>query len=122
MLKCALMVLSTSYFAWYFQTYETTAIYPFDASYTSPAEAGEARLIEHRVPTHDGENLIVWRTSAVHGKPTVLYFSGNAGGLKDRTDRFRHLIDAGFGVIAPAYRGSSGSTGKPNEAALLGDA
>lgn len=122
MLNAFFMILSTSYFAWYFQTYETTAIYPFDASYASPADAGEARLIEQYLTTDDGENLIIWRAAPAPGKPTIVYFSGNAGGLKDRTDRFSRLIDAGYGVIAPAYRGSSGSTGKPSEMALLDDA
>lgn len=122
MIKVSLIILSTSYFAWYFETYETTAVYPFDASYTTPAEAGEARLTEHRHTTTDGENLVVWRAEATAGKPTLVYFMGNAGGLADRTDRFRQLIDAGYGVIAPAYRGSSGSTGAPEEMALINDA
>ena len=122
MLKLALMFLSTSYVAWYLEQFETSAVYPFDTSYESPEDAGEARLTEQRLKTKDGENLIVWRFKALRGKPTIIYFSGNAGGLKDRTERFRQLIDAGFGVIAPAYRGSSGSTGAPNETALLADA
>lgn len=122
MLKVTLLVLSTSYFTWYFQTYETLAIYPFDASYISPVEAGEARLREERLTTQDGETLVIWRAPAASGKPTVVYFSGNAGGLKDRASRFAELIDAGFGVIAPAYRGSSGSTGSPSEETLLSDA
>lgn len=122
MLKFAVMFLSTSYVAWYLEQFETAAVYPFDTSYASPKDAGEARLIEQRFITTDGEDLIVWRYKAVPGKPTIIYFSGNAGGLKDRTERFGKLIDAGFGVIAPAYRGSSGSTGAPNEAALLADA
>ncbi|NNE88317.1 MAG: alpha/beta hydrolase [Silicimonas sp.] len=121
MLK-ALMILSTSYFAWYFETYETSAVYPFDPSYATPADAGEGRLIEERLQTRDGETLVVWRARATNGKATLVYFSGNAGGLKDRADRFRQLIDAGYGVIAPAYRGSSGSTGSPDEMALLSDA
>lgn len=122
MLNVILMILSTSYFAWYFQTHETAAVYPFDASYASPVDAGEARLIEQRLNTDDGENLIIWRAAPAPGKPTIVYFSGNAGGLKDRTDRFAQLLDAGYGLIAPAYRGSSGSTGNPNEMALLDDA
>lgn len=122
MIKAALMILSTSYFAWYFERFETAAIYPFDSSYASPVDAGEARLIEHRVTTHDDESIIVWRANARPGKPTIVYFSGNAGGLKDRATRFRSLIDAGYGVIAPAYRGSSGSTGSPDEASLMADA
>ncbi len=122
MLNVFLMILSTSYFAWYFQNYEKSAIYPFDASYASPMDAGETRLSEERLLTEDGETLVIWRADPAPGKPTVVYFSGNAGGLKDRADRFAHLIDAGFGVIAPAYRGSSGSTGNPSEMVLLHDA
>lgn len=122
MLNVFLMILSTSYFAWYFQTHERTAIYPFDASYASPFDAGEARLSEERRTTDDGETLVIWRARPAPGKPTVVYFSGNAGGLKDRADRFALLIDAGFGVLAPAYRGSSGSTGTPSEIALVQDA
>lgn len=122
MLKVSLFILSTSYFAWYFERHETTAVYPFDASYITPADAGEGRLTEHRLDTKDGESLIVWRASASSGKPTLVYFMGNAGGLKDRADRFRQLIDAGYGVIAPAYRGSSGSSGAPEEMALISDA
>lgn len=122
MLNVFLMILSTSYFAWYFQTHETSAIYPFDANHTSPADAGEHRLMEERLTTTDGETLVVWRAPPKDGKATVVYFSGNAGALKDRADRFSQLIDAGFGVIAPAYRGSSGSTGSPNEMVLLADA
>ena len=122
MLQSALFVLTTSYFAWYFEHHELTAVYPFDATYVSPASAGEPRLRESLFETHDGERLILWRAKAAPGKPTVLYFSGNAGGLKSRSDRFRDLIDQGFGVIAPAYRGSSGSTGQPDEAVLVADA
>lgn len=122
MLETALLVLSTSYFAWYYQQYEMRAVYPFDATYSTPTEAGVPSLIEEKLVTDDGETLVIWRADAAPGKPTVLYFSGNAGGLKERAHRFQTLIEAGFGVIAPAYRGSSGSTGMPNEDVLLRDA
>ena len=122
MLKSALFVMTTSYFAWYFEHHELSAVYPFDSTYVSPSSAGEPRLAETFFETEDGERLIMWRAEATTGKPTVLYFSGNAGGLKGRSDRFRDLINQGYGIIAPAYRGSSGSTGKPTETALVADA
>ncbi|MDA8587342.1 hypothetical protein N9L47_13980, partial [Rhodobacteraceae bacterium] len=122
MLNTALIVLSTSYFTWYYTQFETSAIYPFDTTYATPSDAGAPGLIEDRLATDDGETLIVWRADAQPGKPTILYFSGNAGGLKAPADRFRSLTQAGFGVIAPAYRGSSGSTGMPDEQTLLNDA
>lgn len=122
MLKTTLLILSTSYFAWYLERYETSMIYPFDASYATPELAGEPRLSEMRVSTEDGEELIVWRVAAENGKPTIVYFPGNAGGLKDRADRFSRLIDQGYGVTALAYRGSSGSSGRPDEMLLIEDA
>lgn len=122
MLKAAIIVLSTSFLAWYLERNEMAMVYPFDSTYVTPLEAGEPRLLETRFATADGETLIVWRAIAKARKPTVLYFPGNAGGLKDRAPRFARLIDRGYGLIAVAYRGSSGSTGRPDEIALTNDA
>lgn len=122
MLKATLLFLSTSYFAWYMERYELSIIYPFDASYATPTIAGEPRLSEVRIQTSDGEQLIVWRAQAMPDKPTLVYFPGNAGGLRDRADRFSWLIDEGYGVTALAYRGSSGSSGRPEEVLLVEDA
>ncbi len=116
MLKTALLILSTSYVAWYMEQHEHMAVYPFDATYATPEAAGEPHLNEAVFNADDGAKLILWQAAAQPGRPTVLYFSGNAGTLKDRAERFHRLIDRGFGVIAPAYRGSSGSAGKPEEA------
>ncbi len=122
MLNALFTILSTSYFAWYLENFEHAAVYPFDTTYASPAEAGAPGLTEGRATTEDGTMLVVWRHEAEAGKPTVLYFKGNAGGLKDRGERFRRLTSEGFGLVAPAYRGSSGSTGAPEERDLVSDA
>jgi uncharacterized protein len=122
MLKLAVALLATSYLSWYLERFETKMVYPFDATYASPETAGEPRLAESRFPTQDGEMLVVWQAKAAPGRPTLLYLPGNAGGLKDRAQRFSRLIDRGYGVVALAYRGSSGSTGAPEEAALTADA
>lgn len=97
-------------------------IYPFGKIYTTPANAGEDRLHERRIKTPDGETLIIWSHPANAQKPTFLYFHGNAGTLADRIDRFRFLLDQGYGVLALAYRGSSGSTGQPSEKTISQDA
>lgn len=122
MLKSTFIILATSYFAWHLERFETSVIYPFDNTYETPASAGEPRLRETRFVTTDGEELILWRSAPRDGRPTILYFPGNAGGLRDRVERFSHLIDRGYGVTALGYRGSSGSTGRPNEMALVEDA
>ncbi len=122
MLKAAVLIAASSYFAWYIERFELEMVYPFDKTYATPAEAGEARLIEARFATADGEELILWQSPADETRPTLLYFPGNAGGLKDRADRFSALIDRGYGVVALAYRGSSGSSGAPDETKLTNDA
>ena len=122
MLKTLLLVFSTSYVAWYLERHELAAVYPFDQTYATPADAGAPKLVETAFETEDGARLIVWRAAASAGRPTIVYFQGNSGALKDRGYRFARFVDAGFGLVAPAYRGSSGSTGNPEETLLVADA
>ena len=110
----AVLIAASSYMTWYLERYEMKMVYPFDAAYATPAET--------RFRQSDGTSLVVWRAEAAAGKPTLLYFPGNAGALRDRTARFSALIDAGYGLVAVAYRGSSGSEGMPDEAVLTADA
>ncbi len=100
----------------------TTLIYPFSTTYQTPADAGEPRLSEYKLKTDDGNTLIIWARPAKGRKATVLYFHGNAGNLAGRAQRFDRMIDRGYGVVAMAYRGSSGSTGKPSEDVITKDA
>jgi pimeloyl-ACP methyl ester carboxylesterase len=100
----------------------TTLIYPFSTAYQTPKDAGEPRLREYKLKTDDGNTLIIWARPAKGGKATVLYFHGNAGNLAGRTQRFDRLLDRGYGVVAMAYRGSGGSTGKPSEEVITKDA
>ncbi len=115
-------LLATSYIVWYLEQHELAAVYPFDDSYATPIEAGAPGLQETAFATKDGERLIVWRAEPQGNLPTIFYLPGNAGNLTDRAPRFNSLIEAGYGVVALAYRGSSGSTGKPDEEVLVADA
>lgn len=97
-------------------------IYPFDKTQISPALAGDARLTTVSFNSFDKTPLIVWQAAAKSNKPTIVYFHGNAGNLAGRIERFRRLLDRGYGVVAMAYRGSSGSQGRPNQAIIVKDA
>ena len=55
-------------------------------------------------------------------KPLVIYFQGNAEGMPARVSRFSWLIADGAGLLALAYRGYGGSTGRPSEQGLIRDA
>lgn len=100
---------------------EAEAIYPFDKTRVSPASAGLHGVRELEVKT-DNNSLILWVADPQPGRPVILYFHGNAGNLAIRTGRFGRLLKRGYGLIAPAYRGSSGSTGAPSEKKLSRDA
>lgn len=77
---------------------------------------------EHVLKTPDGAELVAWHGSAEPGKPTLLYFHGNGGGLIDRAPRFKLYRKAGVGVFIMSYRSYSGSTGKPSEPDNIADA
>ena len=70
----------------------------------------------------DGAKLLAWHVPPQPGKPLVIYFQGNAGGLDLRAARFRKLTDDGTGLLALNYRGYGGSSGSPTEAGLIADA
>ncbi len=93
-------------------------LYPFNPNHRPPPSG----LTETRLATADGETLVIWSARPTPGKATVLYFHGNAGNLAVRASRFEALTRRGFGLVAAGYRGSSGSTGRPGEPALIGDA
>lgn len=88
----------------------------------APAAAGFPQVEEHVLTTADGEKIIVWHMPPRPGRPVVLYFHGNGDYHAGFFDRFRELISDGIGIVAPAYRGYSGSTGSPSEQGLLRDA
>ncbi len=100
---------------------ERAMVYPFDPTEVAPADLGlqNVRVIRF---TKGGRNLVIWSTPASPGKPTIFYLHGNAGNLANRAAHFREFADMGYGIVAPAYRGSSGSTGWPHQRALVADA
>ncbi len=97
---------------------ERALLYPFDPARAPPPDG----FAETTLETADGATLVVWAAAPRPGRPVVLYFCGNAGNLAARESRFRAFTARGLGVVAAGYRGSSGSTGSPSEAALIADA
>ncbi len=93
-----------------------------DRSLVTPAETGLVGVAAESLTTPDGETLILWHAPARAGRPTILFFHGNAGSLADRAQRLAFWQARGFGVAFLSYRGFGGSTGTPSEAGLLADA
>lgn len=88
----------------------------------TPERVGVVGATVETLTTPDGEKIIVWYAPAAEGKPTILYFHGNAGEIGDRPLRFNYYHSRGFGVAYVSYRGYGGSTGSPTEAGLITDA
>jgi uncharacterized protein len=112
---CAIVVL-VAYFG------QRKLIYFPDRTRVPPAELGLVGVEERILKTPDGERLVVWYAKAKPGEPTLLYFHGNGGGLKDRAERIRLFMNEGWGVYMMAYRGYAGSSGSPTEVANVADA
>lgn len=89
---------------------------------TPPAAAGLPAAREVVLDTADGEKVIAWHIEPAAGRMMVIYFHGNGGSLRYRTERFRALTADGNGLLAVSYRGYGGSTGSPSEQGLLADA
>jgi uncharacterized protein len=88
------------------------------------AEAGlgpKMRPIE--IATVDGLRLLAWyQPPAGNPGALLLYLHGNAGNIRNRSDRVRPYLEAGFGVLLVEYRGFGGNPGRPSEAGFYSDA
>lgn len=102
--------------------FERQITYQPNATRTNPAAARLPQVKEQTLRTPDDQRLIVWRLAAQPGRPTILYFHGNGDPLTYRSGRVGSFEAEGYGLYMIAYRGFSGSTGMPTEAAIISDA
>ena len=102
--------------------FQRSLMYFPDPRRTPPAAAGLPEATEVELTSADGERLVAWHVAPQPGKPLIIYFQGNAGGLELRADRFRKLLEGGNGLLALCYRGYGGSSGRPSEIGLIADA
>lgn len=93
-----------------------------DPERVSPAAFNLPGVRERILTAADGTQIVSWYAPAAPGKPTLLYFHGNAGNLANRSERMRRFLAQGYGVLMLSYRGYSGSEGQPSEAANVADA
>ncbi|MGE6698742.1 alpha/beta hydrolase [Hyphomonas sp. NPDC076900] len=76
-------------------------------------EADYIEVVEF--PSGDGEQLVAWYSPPQAGCPVLLFFHGNASRLDRDRWRYQRIHENGAGMLALAWRGYSGSTGKPSE-------
>lgn len=89
----------------------------------TPEHKGLSNVTVQQVEMADGTNVSVWYAPPQNASAaTVLYFHGNSGNVSGRSARFKQILDSGFGLYAPSYRGYAGSDGSPSERGFVSDA
>lgn len=73
------------------------------------------------IDTPDGERLHALFRPATDGRPTLLFFHGNADRISNYSFLDAILSRRDIGFLAISYRGYPGSTGSPTEEGLLAD-
>ena len=74
------------------------------------------------IPTSDNLNLLGWFHKKDISKKTILFLHGNAGSLENRIYKLNHFKNLDLNFLIIAWRGFSGSSGKPSEKGLYEDA
>ncbi len=106
----------------YMYAKQDTLLYKPSGELPDPKTIGMADVDVVSLPMSDGVVLTAWSAPpATEGAPTVLFFHGQSGNLGDRADRMREILNSGYGLLAPSYRGFPGSEGEPSEMALISD-
>jgi uncharacterized protein len=93
-----------------------------DPARVLPGAAGLHGVEEIELAAMDGAKLVAWYAPAKDGKPTILYFHGNAANAANRAPKIAMMLEDGFGVFYLNNRGYGGSGGNPTEANNIADA
>lgn len=101
--------------------FQRNLLYYPDDSVPSPVASGVPEMSPVTAETGDGLALRSWYRAAEEGRPTVVFFHGNAGNIGSRGFKVRSYLDAGFGVLLVGYRGYGGNPGSPTEQGLYAD-
>jgi fermentation-respiration switch protein FrsA (DUF1100 family) len=93
-----------------------------DPARIPPEAAGLDGVKEIELAAADGTKLVAWYAPPQDGKPTILYFHGNAANAANRAPKIDMMLESGFGVFYLNNRGYGGSGGSPTEANNVSDA
>jgi hypothetical protein len=96
--------------------YFPSAVTPEPAAYGVPDMA----VVGYAAP--DGPAIAGWFHAPAEGRPTIVYFHGNAGHIGDRAAKTQAYREDGYGLLLAGYRGYGGNGGRPTEEGLYADA
>lgn len=92
-----------------------------DVTRPDPTASRAPMMTPVHATTGDGLRLEGWWYPPPPGRPTFLYFHGNAGNIGSRDEKARRMIERGYGVLLAGYRGYGGNPGSPSETGLIED-
>jgi hypothetical protein len=105
----------------FFVSQRSLLYYP-SHSYTELADAhANAAFKEISLRTQDGIDLKAWYAPATSKPFTIVFFHGNADGLRTAAQVADPYIAAGYGFLLAEFRGYSGLSGSPTETGLYND-
>ncbi|TRW15202.1 alpha/beta hydrolase [Glacieibacterium frigidum] len=100
--------------------FQRSLIYPVGRAPAPPAVGATPGYRDIVFATADGLQLRALYRPA-RGRPTIVFFHGNADGLAGGVAAMRGLAAADYGVLIPEYRGYAGQPGRISEAGLYAD-
>lgn len=100
---------------------QRSMVFRADLAPTPPALDSVPGFEEVRIRTEDGIELRSLHRPAERGRPTLLFFHGNADGLSGAIQATAGLARHGHGLLLLEYRGYAGNPGEPSEEGLYAD-
>lgn len=101
--------------------FQRSMLYFPDTSVPELEASGIGDMEAVMLKTSDGLGLLSWYRRAAPGRPTMVYFHGNAGNIESRGFKVRPYLESGLGLLLVGYRGYGGNPGKPSEEGLYRD-
>lgn len=103
-------------------TFQRWLIYVPDKTPPHLTRFDKKKIAELRWVNSDHIHLMAYYHPARQNQPTIVIFHGNAGNIGSRKILMHQLIEEGYGVLMPEYRGYGGLGGFPTEKSLYRDA
>lgn len=117
-----LLLILYGLLAWSMYIFQRRLMYQPDLVKPIPVNWDVPDMQEVTLQTDDGLTLFSWYKAPNSGKPTIVYFHGNAGHVGTRGTRMRYFLDKGYGIFLLSYRGYGLNPGEPSEKGLYIDA
>jgi hypothetical protein len=83
----------------------------------APASLGLQGVTVERLTSPDGVPLVLWYAAPAPGKPSLLFFQGNAGTIADRAQRFAYYQSRGLGAAFLSIAALAAVAGRSAKAA-----